>query len=106
MEKQHDSTCVSPCFRTTGLSSVNVNSCVPFFIVSQLQAELDNMNQHLVFTQGLSEDLRSNVKAMKNAKHKVGAEKTQAEEQKLKQVDRLKSGTFLDSLTVSGFIID
>ncbi|XP_036970450.1 coiled-coil domain-containing protein 40 isoform X1 [Acanthopagrus latus] len=60
--------------------------------VSQLQGELDNLNQHLVFTQGLSEDLRSNVKAMQNARHKVGAEKTQAEEQKLKQdlyVERL-----------------
>ncbi|XP_073328647.1 coiled-coil domain-containing protein 40 [Pagrus major] len=53
--------------------------------VSQLQAEADNLNLHLEFTQGLSEDLRSNVKAMKNVRHKVGAEKIQAEEQKLKQ---------------------
>lgn len=65
-----------------------------FSIVSQLQAEIDNLMLHLVFTQGVSEDLRSNVKTMKNAKRKAGAEKNQAEEQKLKQVDRLKSGTW------------
>ncbi|XP_023262649.1 coiled-coil domain-containing protein 40 [Seriola lalandi dorsalis] len=60
--------------------------------VSQLQAEIDNLMLHLVFTQGVSEDLRSNVKAMKNARRKAGAEKDQAEEQKLKQdlyVERL-----------------
>lgn len=48
---------------------------------------------HLVYTQGVSEDLHSNVKVMKNARRKAGAEKSQAEEQKIKQVDRLKSGT-------------
>ncbi|XP_049428773.1 coiled-coil domain-containing protein 40 [Epinephelus fuscoguttatus] len=60
--------------------------------VSQLQAELDNLTLHLTFIQGVSEDLRSNVKAMKNAKGKAGAEKNQAEDQKLKQdlyVERL-----------------
>ncbi|XP_029137087.2 coiled-coil domain-containing protein 40 [Labrus bergylta] len=60
--------------------------------MSQLQSEIDNLMQHLVFAQGVSEDLRSHVKALKNAKHKAGAEKTQAEEQKLKQdiyVERL-----------------
>uniref|UniRef100_A0A3B4TDT8 Coiled-coil domain 40 molecular ruler complex subunit n=1 Tax=Seriola dumerili TaxID=41447 RepID=A0A3B4TDT8_SERDU len=60
--------------------------------LSQLQAEIDNLMLHLVFTQGVSEDLRSNVKAMKNARRKAGAEKDQAEEQKLKQdlyVERL-----------------
>lgn len=56
---------------------------------------------HLLFTQGVSEDLRSNVKAMKNVRRKAGAEKNQAEEQKLKQVHRQKSGTF-HSLTVFG----
>ncbi len=68
-----------------------------FSIVSQLQAEIDNLMLHVVFTQAVSEDLRSNVKAMKNARHKAGAEKSQAEEQKLKQVDRLKSGTLKTS---------
>ncbi|XP_059199638.1 coiled-coil domain-containing protein 40 [Centropristis striata] len=60
--------------------------------VSQLQAELDDLMLHLVFTQGVSEDLRSNVKAMKNVRSKAGAEKSQAEEQKFKQdlyVERL-----------------
>ncbi|XP_037619782.1 coiled-coil domain-containing protein 40 [Sebastes umbrosus] len=60
--------------------------------VSQLQTELERLMLHLVFTQEHSEDLRSNVKAMKNARHKAGAEKNQAEDQKLKQdlyVERL-----------------
>ncbi|KAM7009676.1 coiled-coil domain-containing protein 40 [Tautogolabrus adspersus] len=60
--------------------------------VSQLQSEIDNLMQHLIFAQGVSEDLRSHVKALKNARHKAGAEKNQAEEQKLKQdiyVERL-----------------
>ncbi|XP_038570330.1 coiled-coil domain-containing protein 40 isoform X2 [Micropterus salmoides] len=59
---------------------------------SQLQAELDNLMLHVVFIQGVSEDLRSNVKAIKNARRKAGAEKSQAEDQKLKQdlyVERL-----------------
>ncbi|KAF3687185.1 Coiled-coil domain-containing protein 40 [Channa argus] len=53
--------------------------------VSQVQSELDSLLMHLNFTKGVSEDLRSNVKAMKNAKHKAGVEKSKAEEQKLKQ---------------------
>ncbi|KAM6939593.1 coiled-coil domain-containing protein 40 [Xenentodon cancila] len=53
--------------------------------VSRLQTELDKVLQHLVFTQGVSEDLHSKVKTMSNVKRKLGAEKTQAEEQKLKQ---------------------
>ncbi|KAF3851908.1 hypothetical protein F7725_005263, partial [Dissostichus mawsoni] len=55
-------------------------------------AEIDNLMQHLVFTQGVSEDLSSNVKALKNARRKAGAEKNQAEEQKFQQdlyVERL-----------------
>lgn len=56
-------------------------------VVSQLQAEIDNLAMHLIFTQGVSEELRSNVQTMKNATRKAGAEKTQAEEQKLKQVE-------------------
>ncbi|XP_051240947.1 coiled-coil domain-containing protein 40 [Dicentrarchus labrax] len=68
--------------------------------VSQLQAEIDNLMLHLVFTQGVSDDLRSNVKAMKNVKSKAGAEKNQAKEQKLKQdlyVERLTKD--MESLT-------
>ncbi|XP_051801088.1 coiled-coil domain-containing protein 40 isoform X2 [Acanthochromis polyacanthus] len=60
--------------------------------VSRLQTELDNVMQHLLFTQGVSEDLHSKVKIMNNARRKAGAEKTQAEEQKMKQdlyVERL-----------------
>lgn len=41
---------------------------------------------HLIFTKGVTEDLQTNVKVMKNVKSKVGAEKSRAEEQKLKQV--------------------
>ncbi|KAI4832920.1 hypothetical protein KUCAC02_015856, partial [Chaenocephalus aceratus] len=52
---------------------------------SQLQAEIDNLMQHLVFTQGVSEDLSSNVKALKNARRRAGAEKNQAAEQKFQQ---------------------
>ncbi|KAI3352756.1 hypothetical protein L3Q82_019334 [Scortum barcoo] len=60
--------------------------------VSQLQAEIDNLMLHVIFTQRVSEDLHSTVKAMKNARQKAGADKNQAEEQKLKQdlyVERL-----------------
>ncbi|XP_044044651.1 coiled-coil domain-containing protein 40 [Siniperca chuatsi] len=60
--------------------------------VTQLQAEIDNLMLNVVFTQGVSQDLRSNVKAMNNARRKAGAEKNQAEDQKLKQdlyVERL-----------------
>ncbi|KAK5927122.1 hypothetical protein CgunFtcFv8_022641 [Champsocephalus gunnari] len=52
---------------------------------SQLQVEIDNLMQHLVFTQGVSEDLSSNVKALKNARRRAGAEKNQAAEQKFQQ---------------------
>lgn len=41
---------------------------------------------HLTFTQRVSEDLRSNVKVLKNARSKARAEKNQAEDQKFKQV--------------------
>ncbi|XP_068178034.1 coiled-coil domain-containing protein 40 isoform X2 [Antennarius striatus] len=53
--------------------------------VSQLQAELDNLMLHLVFTQRVSSDLHFDVKAMQNVHHKTGAEKNQVEEQKQKQ---------------------
>ncbi|KAF7668611.1 hypothetical protein LDENG_00001110 [Lucifuga dentata] len=60
--------------------------------VSQLQTELDSLMQQVVYAQGVNEDLRSNVVAMMNATRKAGAEKTQAEDHKLKQdlyVERL-----------------
>lgn len=58
-----------------------------FFLVSQLQTELDNLMQQLIFTQEVSQDLRSDMKVVRNATRKVGNEKIQAEEQKLKQVE-------------------
>ncbi|XP_035036633.2 coiled-coil domain-containing protein 40 [Hippoglossus stenolepis] len=60
--------------------------------VSQLQAEVDNLSLHLVFAQRACEDLHSSVKANRTTRRKAGAEKSQAEEQKLKQdlyVERL-----------------
>uniref|UniRef100_A0A672Y7G3 Coiled-coil domain containing 40 n=1 Tax=Sphaeramia orbicularis TaxID=375764 RepID=A0A672Y7G3_9TELE len=57
-----------------------------------LQTELDNLMQQLIFTQEVSQDLRSDMKVMRNATRKAGNEKIQAEEQKLKQdvyVERL-----------------
>ncbi|XP_074553848.1 coiled-coil domain-containing protein 40 [Halichoeres trimaculatus] len=60
--------------------------------VSKLQTGLDNLMLNLIFTKGVSEDLHSQVRAMENARRKVGDEKRQAEEQKLKQdlyVERL-----------------
>ncbi|KAM8880531.1 coiled-coil domain-containing protein 40 isoform 2-T3 [Spinachia spinachia] len=60
--------------------------------VSQLQAETEDLMLHLTFTQRVSQDLRSNVKALKNARSKATAEKNQAEDQKFKQdfyVERL-----------------
>ncbi|XP_068590798.1 coiled-coil domain-containing protein 40 [Cebidichthys violaceus] len=60
--------------------------------VSQLQAKTNDLMLQLTFTQGVSQDLRSNIKATKNARGKARAEKNQAEEQKLKQdlyVERL-----------------
>ncbi|XP_060941517.1 coiled-coil domain-containing protein 40 [Limanda limanda] len=53
--------------------------------VSRLQAEVDNLSLHIVFAQRACEDLHSNVKANRTTKSKAGAEKNQAEEQKLKQ---------------------
>lgn len=55
-------------------------------IVSKLQEERDDLMLHLIFTKGVTEDLQSNAKVMKNVRSKVGAERTRAEEQKLKQV--------------------
>lgn len=60
--------------------------------VSQLQSELENLKRSLTFTQEISNELHSNTKAMRNATNKAEAEKSQAEELKLKQdlyVERL-----------------
>lgn len=59
------------------------------FSVSQLQVELDNLMLHLVFTQRGGEDLQSDLKAMQNVRHRAGAQKNQAEEQKLQQVGNI-----------------
>ncbi|XP_061626038.1 coiled-coil domain-containing protein 40-like isoform X1 [Phyllopteryx taeniolatus] len=53
--------------------------------VSKLQTELDKLKLHVHFTQEISEDLHSNVKATRNATRKVGTKKSKAEDQKLKQ---------------------
>ncbi|XP_061685247.1 coiled-coil domain-containing protein 40-like isoform X2 [Syngnathoides biaculeatus] len=60
--------------------------------VSNLQMEVDKLQSHLRFTQEVSENLRSNVKAMKNVTRRTAAKKSQAEDQKLTQdiyVERL-----------------
>lgn len=60
--------------------------------VTQLQAEIDSLMRSFIFTQEISEELHSNIKTMRNATHKADTEKSQAEEQKLKQdlyVERL-----------------
>lgn len=65
--------------------SASPSTTLPY-AVSMLQAERDELMLHLIFTKGVTEDLQTNVKVMKNVKSKVGAEKSRAEEQKLKQV--------------------
>ncbi|KAK7929672.1 hypothetical protein WMY93_006067 [Mugilogobius chulae] len=60
--------------------------------VSQIQSEMDSLMRNLTFTQEASEEIHSNIKAMRNATRKAEVEKFQAEEQKLKQdlyVERL-----------------
>ncbi|KAM4585269.1 coiled-coil domain-containing protein 40 [Odontesthes bonariensis] len=60
--------------------------------VTKLHALLDRFLQHLLITQGHIEDLHFKVKTVNNFRHKAAAEKTQAEERKLKQdlyVERL-----------------
>lgn len=56
-------------------------------VVSQLETELEQLMLHLVFTQGVSTALLSNIKTLKNATRKAGTDKSHAEDQKLKQVD-------------------
>ncbi|XP_043924009.1 coiled-coil domain-containing protein 40 [Protopterus annectens] len=60
--------------------------------VAELQTEVDNMALRLFYTQNLNEDVRSDIAVMKRATQKAEAERTQAEQQKMKQdlfVDRL-----------------
>ncbi|XP_056135869.1 coiled-coil domain-containing protein 40-like [Lampris incognitus] len=60
--------------------------------VFQLQAEIENLLQHLCYMQDVNADLLSHVRVMKNATRKADAEKTKAEEQKNQQdlyVERL-----------------
>ncbi|XP_054599594.1 coiled-coil domain-containing protein 40 isoform X1 [Nothobranchius furzeri] len=74
--------------------------------VSKLQAKLDKKLQYLSLTQGVSEDLDSKVNTMKNIRQRAGAEKTQAEEQLLKQdvyVERLTKEVERLTLQVSTY---
>ncbi|XP_061686252.1 coiled-coil domain-containing protein 40-like isoform X2 [Syngnathoides biaculeatus] len=67
---------------------------------SKLQTQLDKLKLHVNFTQEVSENLHSNVKATSNATRKVATRKSKAEDQKLKQdmyVERLTKE--LDRLT-------
>ncbi|KAM4750889.1 coiled-coil domain-containing protein 40 [Anableps anableps] len=60
--------------------------------VSRLQGALEKKQQQVTFAEALSDELHLKVKVMDNARHKVGTEKTQAEEEKIKQdlyVERL-----------------
>lgn len=68
-----------------------------------LQAERDDLMLHLIFTKGVTEDLQTNVKVMKNVKSKVGAEKSRAEEQKLKQVPYV--GDHVHATTTPGKVL-
>ena len=54
--------------------------------MSQLQSEVENLALRLFYMQEVNADLRSDITAMKNASRKAYSEKTQAEEQKHKQV--------------------
>ncbi|XP_035993020.1 coiled-coil domain-containing protein 40 isoform X2 [Fundulus heteroclitus] len=74
--------------------------------VSRLQAELEKTMQHVIFAQAVSEDLHSKVKIMNNVRHKVGTEKTQAEEEKIKQdlyVERLTKDLENRTLQAAGY---
>ncbi|XP_056102134.1 coiled-coil domain-containing protein 40 [Rhinichthys klamathensis goyatoka] len=60
--------------------------------VSELQSKVDNLALKLLYMQEANSDLRSDIKAIMNASHKVQKERTQAEEQKYQQdlyVERL-----------------
>lgn len=60
--------------------------------VSELQSQVDNLALKLLYMQEANSDLRSDIKAIMNASHKVQKERTQAEEQKYQQdlyVERL-----------------
>ncbi|XP_072240038.1 coiled-coil domain-containing protein 40 [Leuresthes tenuis] len=60
--------------------------------VTKLQTSLDRLLRNLLIAQGHIEELHNKVKIVDNFRHKAAAEKTQAEEKKLKQdlyVERL-----------------
>ncbi|KAJ8245921.1 hypothetical protein GJAV_G00261720 [Gymnothorax javanicus] len=59
---------------------------------TQLQSEVDNLAQRLLYMQGVNRNLQSDISAVKNASRKAHTEKSQAAEQKNEQdlyVDRL-----------------
>ncbi|XP_041838285.1 coiled-coil domain-containing protein 40 [Melanotaenia boesemani] len=66
-------------------AAVNGQSSQANAEVSRLQAELDKFIQHLLITQGHTEELHSKVKTVNMQRNKLAAEKTRAEEKKLKQ---------------------
>ncbi|XP_077379369.1 coiled-coil domain-containing protein 40-like [Festucalex cinctus] len=81
-------------------SSITIQCTKTRANVSKLQTELEKVNLHVVFTQEVSEDLQSNLKATRNATKILRTKKSKAEEQKLKQdmfVERLTKE--LDRLT-------
>ncbi|XP_076004734.1 coiled-coil domain-containing protein 40-like [Genypterus blacodes] len=59
--------------------------------VSHMETKVDRLWQNLFYTQSLNEDLLAKGKTLKNFKTKAGADKIQAEADKLKQVDKLKN---------------
>lgn len=77
----------------------------PFLPVSKLQTESDKAMQHLIFTQEVSEDLHSKLKTMSTVRRKVGTEKAQAEEQKLKKVHRHVRDSILFKLLIASSVI-
>jgi len=85
---------------------MHLNHSFLFFPVTKLQTSLDRFLQHLLITQGHIEELRYKVKTVNNFRHKAAAEKTQAEEKKLKQVHTLKAPDVLKVLIVIDEVTD
>ncbi|XP_014906112.1 coiled-coil domain-containing protein 40 [Poecilia latipinna] len=54
-------------------------------VVSARQADLDKKQQRVIFAQAAREELQSQVKVMDYTRYKVNAQKTKAEEDKIKQ---------------------
>jgi len=61
---------------------------------------VDNLALKLLYMQEANSDLRSDIKAIMNASHKVQKERTQAEEQKYQQVE-FQSTCFLSNVSIS-----